>query len=254
MNIDLLLGQHVLLLARTSEAVLASRTPEFDGYGDMVHENAEAIATLIAEHANQPGASQTVAPDQEAWDEAYLDYVTAAFDQSASGKASASAGLQSAATEYATALASLAGVPSASARRRPSPRRCRTSPPWSTPRSRPAPGPRSAYQALQTAYAQTQSIGDALADGLAHRGHVQGSGDTRAVDLRVAVDMQLQEQVALDGFAASGVAGRALRRARRRRRRRADVGRGAGEQPRLDAAGHGQRSRPGDQRTRLPPS
>jgi hypothetical protein len=204
-DLDLLLGQHLLLLARTSDAVLASRTPEFDGYGEMVHESAEAIAGAVAQHANQPGASQTVAQDQQAWDEAYLDYVTAAFDQSASERAPASAGLQAAATQYATSLASLTGVPSAQLT------------PLLTAQVQDVTAMvdaqvqagtwTAAYEAVQSAYAQTQSIGDALAAGLAHRGHVQGSGDTRAVDLRASVDLQLQEQVALRGFAASASLG-----------------------------------------------
>jgi hypothetical protein len=204
-NLDLLLGQHVLLLARTSDAVLASRTAEFDGYGEMVHLSAESIGDAVAQHADESGASQALAQDQEAWDEAYLDYVSAAFGQTASAKSSALTGLESAADQYATGLASATGVPVAQL----------------TPLlgaqvqdmtamvdAQVAAGTwTAAYQTLQTAYAQAQSIGDVLAAGLAHRGHVQGSQDNRAVDLRLAVDLQLQEQVGLGGFAASASLG-----------------------------------------------
>lgn len=204
-NLDLLLGQHVLLLARTSDAVLSSHTSELDGYGEMVHQNALSIGDLVAHQTDQPGVSSTVAQDQQAWDEAYLDYAIAAFDRNAAGRSSARGGLQAAANQYAIELATVSGVPSV-----------QLTPILTTQvqdetamvdAQVQAGTWTAAYQALQTAYAQSRSVGDALAAGLASKGHVKGSADSRAVDLRIAVDLQLQEQIALGGFAASASLG-----------------------------------------------
>ncbi len=65
----------------------------------------------------------------------------------------------------------------------------------------------AAYEAIRTAYAHMQMIGDALAPAIAETNDIDGDATTAAVDFRVALNQLLQEHLFLASFATDAALG-----------------------------------------------
>ena len=85
-ELDLVLGTHTLLLARTASAAIGVRTDEFTGYGQMVHENGGAIASRIQDLSGSAQSGQRATAALDSFDSTFVDYITAAYKQDANGQ------------------------------------------------------------------------------------------------------------------------------------------------------------------------
>ncbi|MGH2417764.1 MAG: copper amine oxidase N-terminal domain-containing protein, partial [Candidatus Limnocylindria bacterium] len=65
----------------------------------------------------------------------------------------------------------------------------------------------AAYEAIRTAYAHMQMIGDALAPAIVEGNDIDGAADTAGVDFRVALNQLLQEHLFVASFATDAALG-----------------------------------------------
>lgn len=207
-DLDLLLGSHTLLLARTASAAVGVRTDEFTGFGQLVHENGGAIASRIQDLSGSAQSGQRASTALDSFDTGFVDYVTATYKQDANGQNAAVQALTSGyVPQMADVLAGFTGLPrdqlsqmltqQVQSGRAVVDAEARGGD-WTT-----------AYGDVRAAYAQTIAMGDTLAAATARRqsGRYPGDPSSSAASFQVKLETLLQEQVHLAGMAASAAAG-----------------------------------------------
>jgi hypothetical protein len=205
-SIDLALGAHVMLLARTTDAALGVRTSEFSTYGTALHDDDATVAGAVVP-GNDPQTGDSVANALTVFDKAVLDYTTAVYTKNSAMQQQAStdmtttyvpqmrsaltaathapvATLTAGLTQQVADAQALIGAQAAGS--------------WTV-----------AYQALATAYTHQVAFGTSLTLALARtdpRGY-PGNPLAGAATLRDTVESQLQQQAYLLGMAESAGAG-----------------------------------------------
>ena len=205
-SIDLSLGAHVMLLARTTDAALGVRTPEFTAFGTDVHQNGARVAGAIAGEDTR-GYAQ-VSQALTLFDQSALTYTTATFKKDAAGQQAAQGAMTTAyEPQMLSALSLACGIGSAKAT--PLLRQqiqdevqvvnAQASGDWS-----------GAYAQLQTAYAHAVAFGDVLATAVVKRSPQAHPGTvmSKAGGFRVQYETALQQQAYLTGMVEAAAIGK----------------------------------------------
>jgi hypothetical protein len=203
-SLDELLGEHIILAAKATDAALGGRNDQFAAYGDLLNTNGTDLGGAIG------SIYGTDAEDQfnqiwSAHNGFFVDYTTGvATDDMAKADKAVSDLTGTYVPQFSAFLAGATGLPEAAVTDLVTQHVVQTkavvdaqaSGDWET-----------AYAALRTAYAHMQMIGDALAPAIAEQNDIAGDAGTPAVDLRVALNQLLQEHLYLASFATDAAIG-----------------------------------------------
>jgi hypothetical protein len=204
-NLELLAGAHVQLLARTTGAGVGVRTPELGGYGAMVHENCLALTRQLA--PQNPQASERLAEQLTQFDQDVLNYGTASFGQDQNGLAAARAALvNSYVPQMADRLHAIDGLPEAAGRQLLAQQAqdaaavvdAQAKGDWN-----------GAYAAVRTSYGHARTLAGAVAVAVARAqpAAYPGNPTSKAAEERSSLEWLLQEQAYLSGFVSSAAVG-----------------------------------------------
>lgn len=205
-GIDLALGAHMLLLARTTDAALGVRTTEFSSFGTALHADDSTVAGALV-RGNDPQTRDSVANALTELDQEALEDATAVYTRNTTGQQQAANAMKTTyvpAMRSALALATHAGDATLTSGL--------TQQVTDTQALISAQGAgnwAAAYQALAAAYTHQVAFGTSLAQAMArvaprtYPGHPLAGAAT----LRDTVESQLQLQAYLLGMAESAGAG-----------------------------------------------
>ncbi|MBO0745252.1 MAG: hypothetical protein J2P43_09555, partial [Candidatus Dormibacteraeota bacterium] len=205
-SIDLALGAHELLLARTTDAALGVRTPEFSAYGTALHADDATVAGAIVP-AGTSQARDSVANSLTKFDIAVLNDATAAYTKNAGAQQQATSDMT---TTYVPQMRSaLAVATHASSSTLTAGLNQQVTDTQAIIAAQAAGDWAGAYQALSTAYTHQLAFGTSLSVAIAHTDpqSYPGNPKARAATLRDTLESQLQMQVYLLGMAESAGAG-----------------------------------------------
>lgn len=205
-SIDLALSAHELLLARTTDAALGVRTPEFSAYGTALHADDATVADAILP-AGTSQARDNVANSLTKFDIAALNDATAAYTKNTGAQQQAAGDMT---TTYLPQMRSaLAVATHAGAATLASGLNQQITDTQAVIAAQAAGDWNGAYQGLSTAYAHQLDFGTSLAAAIAHTDpqSYPGNPKARAATLRDTLESQLQMQVYLLGMAESAGAG-----------------------------------------------
>lgn len=208
-GIDLALGAHVMLLARTTDAALGVRTSEFSTYGTALHGDDATVAGAIVPRSD-PQAEDGVANALTVFDKAVLDYTTAVYTKNSAAQQQAASDMSTTyVPQMRSALTAATHAPAATLTAGLNQQVADTQ---ALIGGQAAGNWTAAYQALATAYTHQVAFGTSLALAAARTdpGGYPGDPLAKAATLRDTIETQLQEQAYLLGMAESaGAAGRA---------------------------------------------
>lgn len=205
-SIDLALGAHELLLARTTDAALGVRTPEFSAYGTALHGDDATVADAIVP-AGTSQARDSVANSLTKFDIAVLNDATAAYTKNTAAQQQATSDMT---TTYVPQMRSALTVAThASASTLSAGLNQQVTDTQAIVAAQAAGDWAGAFQALSTAYAHQLAFGTSLSVAIAHTDPQSYAGNpkARAATLRDTLESQLQMQVYLLGMAESAGAG-----------------------------------------------
>lgn len=203
-DLNYMLGEHLMLTAKATDAALGGRTDQFNAYADLLNQNGTDLGAYLgtvygaeaedqfnqiwADHIGYFVAYTTAiasgddAPKSKANDDLMNDYVPR-FTAFIVGATDLPEDAVKAATEehVKTTEAVIDAQGEAD---------------WP-----------AAYEALRTAFAHMSMIGDALAPAIATKNSIAGDPLTAGVDFRTALDQLLQEHLFLTTFATDAAIG-----------------------------------------------
>ncbi len=205
-RLDYLLGEHLILASKATGAALGGRADDFTAYGSLLNRNGTDLGDLIGA-AFGSAASNKFNQVWSAHDAYFVDYTTAVAKQDQAGQSRA---VQDLTTEYVPEFADLisgaTGLPKDSVMDLTRQHVLETRQVVDDQAKRDWP---AVYTDVRKAYAHMQTIGDALAPAIVKKqpGKFPGSATGNGVDLRVALDLLLQEHLYLATDATSAALG-----------------------------------------------
>jgi hypothetical protein len=208
LQLNLLLGAHVLWLARTGDALIGMRHDEATAFGSAAHQSAGAISSELADLSGDTQSAQKAGQALQSFDTAFLDYTAAAFKQD---NAAMQAAYQPLSNTYvqplADLLAPLTGLPAGQL----APLLSKQADQARAMVDAMVKGAswQDIYQSLRSAYAQARNLADTLAPAIARRqgGRFPGNAASSAAGTLAAAGALLQEQTHLAGLAAAAAVG-----------------------------------------------
>ena len=205
-SIDLALGAHTLLLARTTDAALGVRTPEFSAYGTALHADDATVAAAVVPSGSTQ-ARDKVANSLTKFDIATLNDATAAYTKNTAAQQQATNDMS--ATYVPQMRSALAVATHASSSTLTSGLNQQVADTQALITAQAAGDWNSAYQALSTAYTHQLTFGTLLSVAIARTDPQSYPGNPKAsaATLRDTLESQLQMQVYLLGMAESAAAG-----------------------------------------------
>jgi hypothetical protein len=204
-HFDILLGEHVLLAARVTGAALAGRTDEYTAYAGLLTHNGTDLGSLL----DAALGADAQARSDELWashDTELVEYAAAvaAHDQAARTKAvqALNAGFVA---QFAGLFSGAAGLPAAALTELANDHVTLIEQLVDDQARKDWP---AAYADLRTTDAAMRGMGDTLASAIARKAgrRLPGAAAGKPVDLRVALDLLLQEHA----YLATGAAGAAI--------------------------------------------
>ena len=203
-DLDYLLGEHLILAAKATGAALDARNDQFAAYGELLNTNGTELGAAIG------SIYGTDAEDEwnriwSAHNGFFVDYTTgvATDDMAMSDKA-----VEDLTTvyvpEFSAFLAGATGLPEDAVTDLVTDHVLQTK---AVVDAQASGDFEAAYAAIRAAYAHMQMIGDALAPAIAEGNDIQGDASNAGVDLRVALDQLLQEHLYLASFATDAAIG-----------------------------------------------
>jgi hypothetical protein len=203
-SLDELLGEHIILAAKATDAALGGRNDQFAAYGDLLNTNGTDLGAAIGTVYGSDAEDQF----NEIWSAHngfFVDYTTGvANDDAAKADAAVSDLTGTYVPQFSAFLAGATGLPMEAITDLVTQHVVQTkaivdaqaSGDWA-----------AAYAALRTAYAHMQMIGDALAPAIAEQHDIAGDAGSAAADLRVGLNQLLQEHLYLASFATDAAIG-----------------------------------------------
>jgi hypothetical protein len=203
-SLDELLGEHIILAAKATDAALGGRSDQFGAYGELLNTNGTDIGAAIGSIYGTP-AEDTFNQIWSAHDGFFVDYTTgvATKDKAKADKAVGDL-TGTYVPQFSQFLAGATGLPEAAVTDLVTQHVVQTK---AIVDAQAAGDWTAAYTALRTAYAHMQMIGDALAPAIAKQQSIAGDAATPAVDLRVSLNQLLQEHLYLASFATDAAIG-----------------------------------------------
>ncbi|HEX7263334.1 MAG TPA: hypothetical protein VF383_04050 [Candidatus Dormibacteraeota bacterium] len=204
-RLDLLLGEHVMVIAKSSLAATANRSDEYVGYGNLLILNA---ADLSAVMTSAFGTSAAATFDQ-IWAEQnnyFVDYTVGLVSHNANKSNGASSGLVNGfVPKFSQYMSSMSSIPLDPITLLMTEQVLETK---AIIDDQAALNNPKMFADLHRAYAQASRIGDALADAIAGKFPDKFPGDpaSKAVDFRASLDSLLEEHSYLASMTTSAIA------------------------------------------------
>ena len=203
-SLDQLLGEHIILASKATGAALGGRNDQFAAYGDLLNTNGTDLGAAIGSIYGSDAQDKF----NEIWSAHngfFVDYTTgvATKDKAKADKAVADL-TGTYVPDFSKFIAGATGLPEAAVTDLITAHVVQTK---AIVDAQAAKDWKGAYDAIRTAYAHMQMIGDALAPAIATQQNIAGDPSTPAVDLRVGLNQLLQEHLYLASFATDAAIG-----------------------------------------------
>jgi hypothetical protein len=203
-DLDYLLGEHLILAAKATGAALGGRTDQFEAYGGLLNTNGTDLGAAIGS-VYGPEAEDEWNRIWSAHNGFFVDYTTGvATDDMAVQDQAVSDLTEIYVPEFSAFLAGATGLPEDAISGLVTDHVLQTK---AVVDAQAAGDWAAAYEAVRTAYAHMQMIGDALAPAIAEGNDIDGEAITAGVDFRVALNQLLQEHLFLASFATDAAIG-----------------------------------------------
>jgi hypothetical protein len=203
-DLDYLLGEHLILAAKATGAALGGRTDQFGVYGGLLNTNGTDLGAAIGSIYGAEAADEW----NRIWSAHngfFVDYTTGVATDDA---ALADGAVENLTTvyvpEFSAFLAGATGLPEDAITGLVTDHVLQTK---AVVDAQTAGDWEAAYEAIRTAYAHMQMIGDALAPAIAEGNEIDGEAINAGVDFRVALNQLLQEHLFLASFATDAALG-----------------------------------------------
>ena len=203
-DLDYLLGEHLILAAKATGAALDARNDQFAAYGELLNTNGTELGAAIG------SIYGTDAEDEwnriwSAHNGFFVDYTTGVATDDAAVADKAVEDLTTVyVPEFSSFLAGATGLPEDAVTDLVTDHVLQTK---AVVDAQASGDFEAAYAAIRAAYAHMQMIGDALAPAIAEGNDIQGDASNAGVDLRVALNQLLQEHLYLASFATDAAIG-----------------------------------------------
>ena len=203
-DLDYLLGEHLILAAKATGAALDGRNDQFAAYGELLNTNGTDLGAAIG------SIYGTEAEDEwnriwSAHNGFFVDYTTGVATDDAAVADKAVEDLTTIyVPEFSAFLAGATGLPEDAVADLVTDHVLQTK---AVVDAQASGDFEAAYAAIRAAYAHMQMIGDALAPAIAEGNDIEGEADNAGVDLRVALNQLLQEHLYLASFATDAAIG-----------------------------------------------
>jgi len=208
-NINLLLGEHLILAAKATGAALggAGRANEFSAYGTALSKNGSDLGELVGA-AYGDAAKTSFNSIWSAHNGFFVDYTTGVATNDANKKSKAVSDLTTVyVPQFSMLIATATGLPLPAVTTLVTAHVTTTKAIVDAQGAQDWPG---TYAALRTAFAHMQMLGDPLAKSAAGALALTGDIDAKSVGFRVGLNQLLQEHLYLASFAtAAAIQGRA---------------------------------------------
>lgn len=204
-RLDGLLGEHVIVIGKTSLAATANRSDEYKGYATLLTANGSNLSDVIA---SAFGATAAATFDQiwAAQNNYYVDYTVGLVSHNAAKSNGAASGLINGfVPQFAQFMSSMSSIPLDPITQLSTEQVLESK---AMIDDQAALNNAKTFSDLQRAYAQAARIGDALASAIANKFPDKFPGDpaNKAVDFRVSLDNLLEEDSYLATMATSATA------------------------------------------------
>lgn len=204
-RLDLLLGEHVMVIAKDSLAATANRSDEYKGYATLLTVNGSALTAVMASAFGTSAASSF---DQiwAAQNNYFVDYTVGLVSHDDTKSSAASSGLVSTfVPQFAHFMNSMTSIPLDPITQLETEQVLETRALLDDQAALNNP---KMFADLHRAYAQASRIGDALASAIARKfpDKFPGNPAGMAVDFRVSLDNLLQEHAYLATMTTSATA------------------------------------------------
>jgi len=205
-DLDYLLGEHLILAAKATGAALDGRTDQFEAYGGLLNTNGTDLGGAIGSIYG-PEAEDEWNRIWSAHNGFFVDYTTGvATDDTALADGAVDDLTTIYVPEFSAFLAGATGLPEDAIAGLVTDHVLQTK---AVVDAQAAGDWEATYEAIRTAYAHMQMIGDALAPAIAEGNEIDGEAINAGVDFRVALNQLLQEHLFLASFATdAALAGR----------------------------------------------
>ncbi len=203
-DLNYLLGEHLILAAKATGAALDGRTDQFEAYGGLLNTNGTDLGGAIGS-VYGPEAEDEWNRIWSAHNGFFVDYTTGVATDDA---ALADGAVENLTTvyvpEFSAFLAGATGLPEDAIAGLVTDHVLQTK---AVVDAQAAGDWEAAYEAIRTAYAHMQMIGDALAPAIAEGNEIDGEAINAGVDFRVALNQLLQEHLFVASFATDAALG-----------------------------------------------
>lgn len=206
MRLDLLLGEHVMVIVKVSNAAAGNRPDEYAAYASLLTTNGDELSGVMT---SAFGAS-TAGRFDKAWriqDGYLIDYTIGQVSHNTTKSNGAASGLVNGfVPQFAQFFLSAAQMPVDNVTQMANALVMATT---AVIDAQVAKSYSKMYSDLRTAHAQSTRLGDALASGVARKFPDKFPGDPsrKAVDLRVSLNTLLQEYAYVSTMATGALAG-----------------------------------------------
>ncbi|MEO7665345.1 MAG: hypothetical protein ABIV26_09485 [Candidatus Limnocylindrales bacterium] len=205
-NLDLKLGEHIILASKATGAALGGRTDEFNAYGALLNTNGTDLGEMIGA-AFGADAKDAFNGIWSAHNGFFVDYTVGVATKDKTKMDKAVSDLTTMyVPQFSDFIAGATGLDKATVTSLITDHVLQTK---AIVDAQAAKDWTAAYAAIRTAYAHMQSIGDALAPAIATKFPDKFAGDpsNKGVDLRVGLNQLLQEHLYLASFATDAALG-----------------------------------------------
>ncbi|MCA1572736.1 MAG: hypothetical protein LC798_21070 [Chloroflexi bacterium] len=203
-DLDYLLGEHLILAAKATGAALDGRTEQFEAYGGLLNTNGTDLGGAIGSIYGDEAANEW----NRIWSAHngfFVDYTTGvATDDAALAEGAVEDLTTIYVPEFSAFLAGATGLPEDAIAGLVTDHVLQTK---AVVDAQAAGDWGAAYEAIRTAYAHMQMIGDALAPAIVEGNDIEGEANSAGVDFRVALNQLLQEHLFLASFATDAAIG-----------------------------------------------
>ncbi|MDQ4036534.1 MAG: hypothetical protein M3153_11520 [Chloroflexota bacterium] len=203
-DLNYLLGEHLILAAKATGAALDGRSDQFEAYGGLLNTNGTdlgaAIGSIYGEEAE--GEWNRIWSAHNGF---FVDYTTGVATDDTAVQDQAVEDLTTVyVPEFSAFLAGATGLPEDAIADLVTDHVLQTK---AVVDAQASGDFEAAYEAIRTAYAHMSMIGDALAPAIAEGNEIEGEAVNPAVDFRTALNGLLQEHLFLASFATDAAIG-----------------------------------------------
>ena len=205
-KLDILLGEHLMLAAKATDAALGGRSDEFKAYGDLLNTNGTDIGAMVGA-AYGADAQSKFNQIWSAHDGFFVDYTTAVATRDTARMSKAVENLTTIyVPQFSDLISGATGLPRDTVAQLTTQHVLQTKAIVDAQAAKDWP---SAYRDIRTAYMHMQMIGDPLAVAIAKSRTSSFPGDAagKAADLRANLNMLLQEHLYLATMATDAALG-----------------------------------------------